>query len=88
MEILGYRLKEEDSMTICKHWEKIYNNISNEIKVAEKHRIRQKLLQILKGNSVQNISELNKAILGLLKDNIDFRNSFLNKYKLVTDGKP
>ena len=81
-DILGYQIRDECEYVLRDKYLAIYRDEKEQIKDSERHQVKNKILKIIKTNSLQNITELNTAVMEILRCDVDYRNSFLEKFKL------
>ena len=81
-DILGHRLSDSTNIKLKLMYERVYNDKNNAVKTSDKDKIKNKLLKIIKGNTVQNIEELNKIIIDILKIDDTNRINLFQKYQL------
>ena len=65
---------------------KLYEEQRERLKSTEANAIRTRLLKILKGNTIQNIGELNYAVLDILKVDEFYRKQFFDKFEIQFEG--
>jgi len=76
-EILGYDLKENNPNYLEEYCYKIYTDIKNELKIAEKTAIKKQISNIIKENTIQNVDELNKNIFSIMQYDTVFKNKLI-----------
>lgn len=80
-EILGHRLVENNDHHLEKLHLSLYDRIKSELKECEKIKLKKKIINIVKENSIHNIQELNKVFLQLLNIDDKFRATIETCYK-------
>jgi len=80
--ILGYNLKENNDYYLAEHYGKIYRDLRNDIKIGEKNKLKRMVTNIIKENTTQNLTTLNKIMLDLVKTDKEFLEQLIAKKKL------
>jgi hypothetical protein len=76
-EVLGHRLVEGNEDYLAEKYLQLYCEQKKQLKPTEINRIKRKIINIVKENTVHNLAELNKAVLEILKVDENFRNELL-----------
>jgi len=77
-EIVGRELIEGNDSYLETHYLEKYHELKKNGKEIDNRRVRQQVASIVKENTVQNVDQLNKGILELLKADEGFKNQILN----------
>ena len=82
-DILNFSPREDNPNSLSDKYIKMYEEQKKSLKSSEINNTRSKILNIIKGNTFQNINELNKSILDILKINDEFRNDFRSAFETI-----
>ena len=70
---MGHILIENDDFVLGNTYMKMFHEEKSNMKISEKNRIKRKIVNIIKENTIHNIGELNKLVLELLKIDDGFK---------------
>jgi hypothetical protein len=77
-EILGHRLKENIDNYLGETYMKLYSEQKKLLKTSEANRVKRKIINIIKENTIHNISELNQVVFEILKVNESLRQQVID----------
>lgn len=86
--ILGYNLKENNEYYLAEYYGKIYRDLKNQIKVAEKNKIKRRITNIIKENTTHNLNKINKIMMDLIKTDNGFIELLMETRKLPDLKQP
>ena len=82
-EILGHRLMGGNENYLAERYIDVYGQQKREVKTAEKNQVKRKIINIVKENTIHNLTELNQTLMNILKvDNI-FRDELLRSKEIA-----
>jgi hypothetical protein len=81
-EIVGHCLVENTNQHLAERYLDLYYQQKKMVKTTEANRIKRRIINIVKQNTVHNITELNQAILEILKVDQQFKNELVDSRKL------
>jgi hypothetical protein len=79
-DVLGHRLLEDNSNFLAKTYIQVYSDEKKKIKPLEKARTKRKIIDIISGNTIGNVSELNQILCDLLKVNQEFKQQIIDSF--------
>ena len=87
-EILGHSLVEDNNRHLAETYMNLYGEEKNKLKKSDINTTKRKVINIIKENTIHNISELNEIIIEILKTDDTFRQQLLtlNEPKLSLTG--
>jgi hypothetical protein len=80
-EVLGHRLLEENDNFLAKTYMEVYSDQKKMIKPQERKRTKRKIVDIINGNTIGGVSELNQILTDLLKVNQEFKQHIIDSLR-------
>ena len=85
IEIVGHNLIEHNEQYLAGYYFDVYFKQKEQIKLSEKNRVKRRIINIVKDNTIHNLSKLNQTVLEILKVDESFKEVLL-KSQYLTNG--
>lgn len=83
--LLGYQIREGNEYSIEHYALSTYKEQKQQMKVKERSHIKKSVSDVIKNNTVQNVKEINLALMDILQMDREYKSKVLNNYlKIVT----